>query len=118
MGSNLRPELREGNIYMQAPLSRAEALRRIYKSVARRRSLTRGKLHDGEQHCALGCADADCKKNRSGFSISQELADEIAAINDKLGLRVSPKLRWQYVVNWLRKEMTKLSSAADRGVAK
>jgi hypothetical protein len=104
MGTDLRPELKSGGI-CDVALPRAEVLRRIYKSVARRRTLARGKLDDGEQHCALGWANVDCKKNRTSYVMDVAVADEIAAVNDKLGPNVSPKRRWQYVMAWLRKEI-------------
>ena len=108
MGSQLRPELGTGSYLAVVP--RDEVLRRLYKSVARRRTLVRGKLDEGNQHCALGCMAADCQKNLAGFAIASEVADEIAAINDKLGPRASPKKRWGYVMRW--KEMSKLDSEA------
>jgi hypothetical protein len=104
MSSKLRPELVAAEQWEQT-VSREEALKKLYTSVAKRRSLARGKLTDGEQHCALGCLAEDLKKMNGDIIITPELADEIAMINDKLPPECTSKQRWQYVMKWLRQEL-------------
>jgi len=109
--SALRPELPKG---YKTPLPREEVLRRLYKSVARRRSLIRGQLRDNGHRCALGCI-ADDAMSTGGITMLTAVADEIASVNDKLGPRSSPKRRWEYVMRWLRKQLAIIDSKSDRG---
>jgi hypothetical protein len=117
VGTSLRPEA--SSSYDRKITPRNEALRLVYKAVARRRSLIKAKLKDGEGHfCAIGCLgyDLDTDKTREPVCVVASFVDEVAAVNDKLSDRVSPKRRWEYVMRWLRKEIAKLDSEANRQV--
>lgn len=109
--TDLRPEMGWG---YGKPEPREAVLRKTYKSVARRRTLIRGKLDDGNQHCAIGCLATDWNP-KGGVTMATTVANEISAVNDKLGPRASPKQRWAYVMRWLRKEIAKLDSALKIG---
>jgi hypothetical protein len=57
------------------------ALFLIRNSVARRRSLIFGRLHDGAgNHCAMGAFWADNPKT----AVNAALIDEVAAVNDSI----------------------------------
>ncbi len=95
--SKLRPELRT------APNSQAlsddTALFLIRDSVARRRSLIFGRLHDGKgHHCAIGSFWTD---NPSAV-LHSSLIDEVAAVNDSVPETATPHERWKKVNSWLR----------------
>lgn len=84
------------------------ALFLIRDSVAKRRSLIFGRLHDGHGgHCAIGCFWAD----NPNAVLNNSLIDEIAAVNDSISERASPQTRWKKVHSWLR---FKIRSMADR----
>ena len=75
------------------------ALFLIRDSVARRRSLIHGKLHDGKgKHCAIGAFWAD----NPGVTLHTSLIDEVAAVNDSVPPTATPKERWKKVNEWLR----------------
>jgi hypothetical protein len=94
--SRLRPECKDGS--WAALFDDYTALRRIYKAVARRRSLAHGKLHDGEgKHCAMGCFWTD-----NTGSVNTWLVDQIATVNDSVPPTATPKERWDHVMKWLR----------------
>lgn len=115
MGTSLRPDA-SPSYSSQPSVPRDEILRLLYKSVARRRSLIKGKLKDGNGHfCAIGCLGDDCDNDRVRPLVAEpDFVDEVAAVNDKLSDRVSPKRRWQYVMKWLREEIAKLDAQSDR----
>ncbi len=93
--SKLRPELHGDN---RPTIPYLRALKLIRKAVARRRTLIRGTLEDGKGHyCALGAFWHD----NPGTTLSTLTVDQIAAVNDALSAKVSPKRRWQAVMRWL-----------------
>ena len=98
----LRPEC-ELNPANKPVLYGQSAYWAIYKAVAKRRSLIRGKLNDDKtgKHCAMGCFWADNPK----CGIPGILIDEIAAINDSLSERVMPKTRWRLVMRYLSRKL-------------
>ena len=79
------------------------AYRAIYKAVAKRRSLIRGKLDDDEtgKHCAIGCFWAD----KPDIALPTVIIMEIAAINDSLSERAMPKTRWRLVMRYLSRKL-------------
>lgn len=86
--------------HYQRVSDRAEALRMIRKSVAKRRSLISGSLDsDDGKHCAIGCFWTDFPR----VGITKSVVQEIAAVNDRLPASTSPKKRWKYVMAWLTK---------------
>lgn len=104
--SAFRPECGPGAVGHPGA-GREETLKALYKSLAKRRSLIRGQLEKDGKYCAMGCLEAD------GFwgwrnPIKTVVVDEVAAVNDKLGPRASPRNRWKYVMKWLRGELKKL----------
>lgn len=75
------------------------ALYLIRDSVARRRSLIHGRLHDGVgHHCAIGCFWDD----NPNVTLHSALIDEVAAVNDSVPSTATPKERWEKVMGWLR----------------
>lgn len=83
------------------------ALFLIRDSVARRRSLIHGRLHDGSgKHCAIGAFWDD----NPGTTLSSSLIDEVAAVNDSLPSTATPKERWKKVNEWLRWKIKALSA--------
>jgi hypothetical protein len=108
--SNLRPYMAPAFGSERLLLPRGEMLKLLYKSVARRRTLIKGKLKDDDGHfCAIGALASDCDTGKTQKLIaSKEFIDEVAAINDKLGDTVSSKQRWGFVMKWLREEIAKL----------
>jgi hypothetical protein len=81
--------------------TRLELLRHLLTSVNKRRTLIRGKLDDGDKHCAMGCFFAD----HPTWAVSTDLIDEIASVNDELSERAMPKTRWKKVQRWLRLQL-------------
>ena len=95
-------------------LSYRIAIDLIYKSVARRRSLAYGTLHDDSgKHCAIGCFWAD----HPGAVLYADLIDEVAAVNDSLPAGKSPKQRWKYVMRWLRQKANAMTRRHHRRAA-
>jgi len=94
--SKLRPECAPG----KGPLLPDEtALFLIRDSVARRRTLIYGRLHDGAgHHCAMGAFWQDNPK----ATVSTSLVDEVAAVNDSLPPTATMQERWKKVSSWLR----------------
>ena len=94
--SKLRPECGDSK---ERALPDETALFLIRNSVAKRRSLIRGRLHDGAGgHCALGCFWTDNKNT----PINSALLDEVAAVNDSVPKTATPHQRWKVVNGWLR----------------
>lgn len=92
----LRPECHNAT---ETPISDATALYLIRDSVAKRRSLIHGKLHDERgRHCALGAFWTDNPK----AVIKASLVEEVAAVNDSIPPTATPKERWKKVNAWLR----------------
>lgn len=94
--SQLRPDCWYGN---KPVLPDDTALFLIRDAVAKRRTLIRGRLHDGKGGaCAIGCFfDANHKS-----TISWELLEEVAAVNDSVPASATPHQRWKKVMGWLR----------------
>ena len=96
MTTKYRPECGDSK---EPALSDATALFMIRDSVARRRTLIRGRLHDGKgHHCALGAFWTD----NPDATIRSSLVDEVAAVNDSLPSSATPQERWKKVNSWLR----------------
>jgi len=92
-------------------LSNETALFLIRDSVARRRGLIYGKLHDGKgQHCALGAFWDD----NPGATIYSELLEEVATVNDSLPATATPQQRWKKVMEWLRWKIKVLAHGQKR----
>ena len=94
--SKLRPELSDS---MQPAIPDDTALFLIRDSVARRRALIFGKLHDGYGgHCAVGSFWKDNPK----AVLHSDLIDEVATVNDSVPPTATPHERWKKVNSWLR----------------
>jgi hypothetical protein len=117
VGTRLRPEARAPHAWeVQTIVPRDEALRLLYKAVAKRRSLIHGRLSKEGKYCAIGALGANSQPD--GINLLSEFVDEVAAVNDALGPRSSPRRRWAYVMRWLRKQIAILDSEANRGTVK
>ena len=104
--SKLRPEC--GNAKPGSSLSDETALFLIRDSVARRRSLIRGRLHDGQgRHCAIGAFWQD----NPNTALHSSLIDEVAAVNDSIPETATPHQRWRKVNEWLRFKIALLARA-------
>jgi hypothetical protein len=105
MMSKLRPECTgTGGVFVPDDT----ALYLIRDSVARRRALIHGRLHDGYgKHCAMGAFWTDNPK----AAINVRLIDEVAAVNDSLPVTATPKERWKKVMSWLRWKTRVLATA-------
>lgn len=94
--SKLRPEC--GNSTRPA-IADDTALYLIRDSVAKRRSLIHGRLHDNKgHHCAMGAFWTD----NPGATVHARLVDEVAAVNDSIPPSATPRERWKKVNSWLR----------------
>lgn len=103
--SKLRPECGTAAPNAQA-LPDDTALFLIRNSVARRRSLIYGRLHDGNgMHCALGAFWTDNPKQ----ILNDALVDEVAAVNDSIPKTATPHERWRKVNSWLRFKIAALA---------
>jgi len=101
--SKLRPEVSTSS---SPALPDDTALFMIRDSVARRRSLIYGRLHDGAgHHCALGSFWED----NPGFALNSSLIDEVAAVNDSVPKTATPQERWRKVNEWLRFKIASLA---------
>lgn len=96
--SKLRPDC--GTAAPNTPaLDDGTALYLIRDSVAKRRSLIHGRLHDRKGgHCAIGCFWEDNPK----AVLKSSLIDEVAAVNDSIPPTATPHERWKKVNSWLR----------------
>lgn len=94
--SKLRPECKTSS---EPAIPDSTALYLIRDSVAKRRSLIRGRLHDGTgKHCAIGCFWTDNPK----ATLNSALIDEVAAVIDSIPATATPHERWKKVNGWLR----------------
>lgn len=94
--SILRPESKDST---RPSLPYDTALYLIRDSVARRRSLIFGRLHNGKgEHCAIGAFWEDNPK----ATLKSSLIDEVAAVNDSVPETATPQERWKVVNSWLR----------------
>src|SRR3954469_11864585 len=108
MMSKLRPEC--GTATTPA-ISNDTALYLIRDSVAKRRTLIHGKLHDGKgHHCAMGAFWTDNPK----AVVSSSLVDEVAAVNDSIPPTATPQERWKKVNSWLRWKLRMLSASTGK----
>jgi hypothetical protein len=97
--SKLRPECVTADSGDPSALSDETALFLIRDSVARRRKLIYGRLHDGVgNHCALGSFWSDNPR----AVLHSSLIDEVAAVNDSVPPSATPQERWKKVNSWLR----------------
>jgi hypothetical protein len=104
----LRPECGKSD---KPALSNDTALFLIRDSVAKRRSLIHGQLHDGKgHHCAMGAFWTDNPK----AVVHTSLVDEVAAVNDSIPPTATPKERWKKVNSWLRWKLRVLSARAGK----
>lgn len=88
-------------------MSDETALFLIRDSVARRRSLIHGRLHNGHgDHCAIGAFWTDNPK----VTLRSSLIDEVAAVNDSVPPNATPQDRWKKVNSWLRWKIRILSN--------
>lgn len=94
--SKLRPECGSSK---EPALADDTALFLIRDSVARRRSLGYGRLHDANgRSCAIGAFWDDNPK----ATLRSSLIDEVAAVNDSVPASATPHERWKKVNSWLR----------------
>ena len=109
--SKLRPECQTYR-GTESALPNDTALFLIRNSVAKRRSLIYGRLHDGYgEHCAIGAFWADNPKT----ILNSSLIDEVAAVNDSVPPTATPRERWKKVNSWLR---FKIASLAGKSTTK
>lgn len=102
--SKLRPDCASST---EPAISDATALYLIRDSVAKRRSLIHGRLHDGRGgHCAIGCFWTDNPK----ATIRSSLIDEVASVNDSIPKTATPHERWKKVNGWLRWKLKVLAN--------
>ncbi len=101
--SKLRPECGTSR---EPALNDATALYLIRDSVAKRRSLIYGRLHDGHgKHCAIGAFWTD----NPNVTLHSSLIDEVAQVNDSLPPTATAHERWKKVSGWLRWKIKVLS---------
>lgn len=104
--SKLRPECGKPGPNDSSALSDETALFLIRDSVARRRSLIHGKLHDGMgNHCAIGAFWDD----NPNTVLHTRLVDEVAAVNDSVPKTATVHQRWKKVNEWLRFKIAALA---------
>jgi hypothetical protein len=102
--SKLRPECRTVDAHVRA-IPNDTALFLIRDAVLRRRTLIRGRLHDGHgHHCAIGAFFAD----NPNAVLYEEVIDEVAAVNDSVPDTATPQERWKKVSEWLRFKIKRL----------
>lgn len=102
--TSLRPETRAAS---GPAISDDTALFLIRKSVARRRSLIFGRLHDEKGgHCALGAFWND----NSSAVLNSSLIEEVASVNDSVPATASAHERWKLVNSWLRWKLRVLAT--------
>lgn len=102
--STLRPECSASK---DTAINDATALYLIRDSVAKRRSLIHGRLHDGNGgHCAMGAFWTDNPK----ATVNTALIEEVAAVNDSIPKTASPHERWKKVNGWLRWKLKVLAN--------
>ena len=100
--SKLRPECGTST---KPALPDDTALFLIKSSVAKRRELIYGRLHDGRgNHCAMGAFWEDNPK----AILHESLIDEVAAVNDSVPPSATAKERWKKVNSWLRFKIASL----------
>jgi hypothetical protein len=109
--SKLRPECINAGSDASPVLPYDTALFLIRESVARRRSLIWGRLHNPSgEHCAIGAFWAD----NPHAVLNSSLIDEVAAVNDSVPPSATPHERWKKVNSWLRFKISALAGKAKR----
>ena len=94
--SRLRPECGASN---KPAMSDETVLFLVRDSVARRKVLIHGRLHDRNgNHCAMGAFWTD----NPGVIVTSALLDEVATVNDSVPPSATPKERWKKVNSWIR----------------
>ncbi len=107
MSTKLRPECTTSK---GTTMPDDTALFLIAKSVAKRRSLIHGRLHDRMGgHCAIGAFWED----HPGVILHSTLVDEVAAVNDSVPPTATLKERWKTVNSWLRWKIKVLSGVKE-----
>ena len=105
--SHLRPECATSK---DPALPYDTALYLIKNAVERRGSLVYGQLNDKRGgHCAIGAFWAD----NPGTTLTTDLIDEVAAVNDSVPPTATPKERWLTVRRWLRWKVRTLAVKAS-----
>jgi hypothetical protein len=100
----LRPECNDSS---EPAISDETALYLIRDSVAKRRVLIRGQLHDAKgRHCAMGAFWTDNPE----LAAHKALIEEVTAVNDSLPKNATPKERWKKVNSWLRWKLQVLAA--------
>lgn len=108
--SKLRPECGNAGLGERA-LPDDTALFMIRDSVAKRRTLIYGRLHDGRgNHCAIGSFWNDNPK----AVLNSTLVDEVAAVNDSIPPTATARERWKKVNSWLRFKIAALAGKQQR----
>lgn len=94
--SKLRPECGDSR---EPAMSDETVLFLVRDSVARRKVLIHGRLHDGKgNHCAMGAFWTD----NPNATVRSSLLDEIATVNDSIPKTATPQERWKKVNSWIR----------------
>jgi hypothetical protein len=107
--SKLRPESRD--VLNGNAIPDDTALFLIRQSVAKRRSLIHGRLHNGKGlHCAIGAFWTD----NPNVLLHASLVDEVAAVNDSIPPTASPRERWTKVNSWLRFKIASLLKSGSK----
>lgn len=97
MSTQLRSEC--GTAFGAHAIPYDTALFLIRDSVAKRRTLIYGRLHDQRGgHCAIGAFWEDNPE----VALNPNLIDEVAAVNDSVPPSATPQERWKKVMGWLR----------------
>lgn len=110
MGSKLRPETSPS--HKLAP-SNGTAYWMIYTAVKHQDGLIHGKLHKGENHCAIGCFFDDNPEAALPF----DLIDEVAMVNDSVP-HMTPRQRKLHVSKWLRWKLEQVGLLKPKAPAK
>jgi hypothetical protein len=105
--SGLRPEC---GISSQPAMPNDTALFLIRDSVAKRGGLIHGRLRDNGGRCAIGAFWEDNPR----VTLNSSLVDEVAAVNDSLGPKATPKQRWKKVNEWLRWKIRSMAVSRAR----
>lgn len=81
---------------------RDTALLMIYTAVEKRDGLIHGKLHDGDNHCAIGSYWDD----NPNLALPGGMVDEVAMVNDSVPHMTAVQRR-AYVLKWLKWQLQK-----------
>jgi len=100
----------ECNDSRRSALSEVFAFKGIYYAVRDCPGLSEGKLHDNGSSCAIG-AFWDAQPNAT---LSNDLIDEVAAVNDSVPY-MTKRQRRAHVLRWLRWKLDRLGVQGIRG---